>query len=95
MRILITALLSDYKLKSKLIGLSNCGKINEIILIRKKPLLGIKKIKNIYPKHVILRSFILFEIWRLISLITYIQLTIHGGLYAFIKYYLIYSHSNR
>ena len=67
--ILITAGLSDYKLKTKIIGLIDNDLIENIILVRKNKLANTDKISNISPPAFVKRITILFEIWRLLTLI--------------------------
>ncbi len=67
--ILITAGLSDYKLKTKIIGLVENDLIENIILVRKNELKNTEKITNISPPLGIKNISVLFEIWRLLTLI--------------------------
>ncbi len=67
--ILITAGLSSYKLKTKIIGLVENDLIENIILVRKNELKNTEKIINISPPASIKKISIIFEIWRLLTLI--------------------------
>ncbi len=67
--ILITAGLSDYKLQTKIVGLVENDLIENIILVRKNKLKYTDKIINISPPVGIKKITILFEIWRLLTLL--------------------------
>lgn len=94
MRVLVTALLDDYKLKTKLIGLTNSKLIRDILLVRRLPLKGMNNVSNINPSGIWARWKILYEIWRLITIMRLIfqnkvdvligiQLQLHGLQIAF------------
>jgi len=68
--VLITARLSDEKLKSKLVGLQSLGSIKNIYLVRISPLCG-SNIININPPLFFSKAGILFEIWRFITLLKF------------------------
>lgn len=95
MNVLVTALLSDHKLKTKLMGLNYSDRINKIILVRKIPLAGLEKIQNINPVGIWGKTKVLYEIWRLYIMLKYIltekldvligiQLQLHGLVVAFV-----------
>ena len=67
--VIVSAGLSDYKLKTKITGLINNEHIGSIILVRKYPLNNVNKIANITPPLFIKNISILFEIWRIVTLI--------------------------
>ena len=67
--ILITAGLSDYKLQTKIEGLVRNDLIESIIIVRKNKLKNTDKINNISPPILIQKLSLLFEIWRLLTLI--------------------------
>ena len=69
MKILVTALLSDYKLSTNLIGMVNSKKVSEIILVRRKPLRGVAKVRNIHPPWLWTRWKSLYELWRFVTII--------------------------
>jgi len=70
--IIVTAGLSDKKLRSKLLGLTHCKQIKKIYLIRRTPLTNSdnKNIVNLNPPNSIVNSFLLYEIWRLYKMST-------------------------
>lgn len=68
MKILVTARLSDYKLATHIQGLIDSDHVDEIFLVRRLPLPGLPKIKNVNPSSLIARSVIGFEIWRIFML---------------------------
>ena len=67
--ILVTAGLSDYKLKTKIIGLIENEGIERIILVRKYKFECTDKISIVLPPRAIKNIGILFELWRLIKII--------------------------
>jgi len=88
-RLLVTAGLSDYKLKTKLKALVETDLVSTIFLVRRTPLEGAKKIHNICPPEWLRRNLFFFECWRFftllfvvmryrIDLILAIQLVAHG-----------------
>lgn len=68
--VLVTCGLSNSKLHGKLAGLSLSQQVDQIILVRKKPLHG-EKITNVNPPAWIGRFTLLFEIWRFLCLLCY------------------------
>ena len=87
--VIVTAGLSDYKLKTKIIGLTQNRHIESIFLIRKNPLEKTKKIINVTPPNFIKNITLFYEIWRFfiiiklckshnIKAIIGIQLVAHG-----------------
>jgi len=89
MKILVTALISNYKLSTKLIGMINNRKVSEIILVRRWPLKGVAKVRNVNPPGLWNRCELLYELWRFITIlyivykdhidvIVGIQMVLHG-----------------
>ena len=89
MKIVLTAGLTDYKLSTKLIGLTMNKSVNSIYLIRKTPLKSLPNIININPTYAICKLTLIYELWRFInllylcnkkeiSMIISIQLILHG-----------------
>ena len=67
--VVVTAGLSDYKLQSKLVGLTYNNEVKSILVVRKFPLLTpMEKVVNIAPKYKILRWQVFFEVWRTLAL---------------------------
>ena len=97
MKILVTALLSDYKLSTNLIGMINSKKVAEIILVRRKPLRGVSKVRNVCPSGMWARYNLLYELWRFVTIIRIvykenvdviiaIQMVLHGLQAAMVGY---------
>jgi len=89
MKVLVTAKLSDAKLRDKLVGLTENPRVAEILLVRRTELRSTAKVRNICPRGLARRSRILFELWRLWTLLRLvrrekpalifgIQLVLHG-----------------
>lgn len=89
MKLLVTALLSDYKLRTKLIGLVYSNKVDEVILVRRWRFSGLQKIRNVTPSGLCRDWKWLYEIWRFktilrltqtekIDVLIGIQLVLHG-----------------
>lgn len=89
MKLLVTALLSDYKLRTKLIGLIQNHAVDEVILVRRKTLPGLPKIRNVTPSGPCRDCRWLYEIWRFksilhliwtekIDVLIGIQMVLHG-----------------
>jgi len=97
MKILVTALLSDYKLSTNLIGMVNSKKVSEIILVRRKHLKGASKVCNVCPSGMWARWNLLYELWRFVTIIRIaykenidviigIQMVLHGLQAAMVGY---------
>ena len=89
MKALVTAGLSDYKLRTKLVGLLDNEQIDEIVLVRRAPLRSSHpKLKNVNPRGPFAASRLLYEFWRTWTLwrlagrgadvVMGIQLVLHG-----------------
>jgi len=89
MKILVTALLSNYKLNTNLMGMINSRKVSEIILVRRWPLEGVAKLRNVNPPGLWNRCKLLYELWRFVTImkillkedvnaIIGIQMVLHG-----------------
>jgi glycosyltransferase involved in cell wall biosynthesis len=89
LKVLVTARLSDYKLRTKLIGLLENRRIGTVLLVRRFPLpFYHPKLTNIAPRGVFAADIVLYELWRLwtlwrltahgIDLLVGIQLSLHG-----------------
>jgi len=89
MKILVTALLSNYKLNTNLMGMINSRKVSEIILVRRWPLKGVAKVRNVNPPGLWNRCKLLYELWRFVTImriiskedvnaIIGIQMVLHG-----------------
>ena len=68
MRVLVTAKLSDEKLLSKLVGIQACSDISRILIVRRTPIKG-AKISSICPSGAFAHFTILYELWRLATLV--------------------------
>jgi len=63
--VLVTAKLSDYKLRTKLIGLLENDRVGRVLLVRRFPLEpGHCKLENLNPPGVFASSRLLYELWR-------------------------------
>lgn len=69
MKVLVTARLRDGKLATKLAGLLANPRVSEVILVRRDPLPGPTKLRNVNPAKPLWRVPGLFEIWRLAVLV--------------------------
>jgi len=89
LKVLVTAGLSDYKLRTKLMGLLENKRIERVVLVRRFPLsLGHPKLENVNPRGIFASSRLFYELWRAwkmgrltsggIDLIVGIQLVLHG-----------------
>lgn len=87
--VLVTAKLSDYKLRTKLIGLLENDRVDRVLLVRRFPLEpGHFKLENVNPPGVFASSRLLYELWRAwkmrcltregVDLVVGIQLVLHG-----------------
>ncbi len=87
--VLVTAKLSDYKLRTKLIGLLENERIGKVLLVRRFPMQpGHSKLENINPQGFFASSRLLYELWRAwkmgrlarerVDLVVGIQLLLHG-----------------
>lgn len=73
MKILVTTLLSDYKLSTKLIGITNSKRVAEVILVRRQPLEGLPKLRNVNPTGLWARWTLLYELWRFVTIMRLIH----------------------
>jgi glycosyltransferase involved in cell wall biosynthesis len=89
MKILVTALLSNYKLHTNLMGMINSKKVSEIILLRRWPLHGATKVRNVNPSGIWKKYKLVYELWRFVTImrillkedvnaIIGIQMVLHG-----------------
>jgi glycosyltransferase involved in cell wall biosynthesis len=89
MKILVTALLSNYKLDTKLMGMIYSKKVSEIILVRRWPLHGAAKVRNVNPSGIWKKYKLVYELWRFVTImrillkedvnaIIGIQMVLHG-----------------
>lgn len=89
MKILVTALLNNYKLRTNLMGMINSRKVSEIILVRRWPLHGEAKVRNVNPSGIWKKYILLYELWRFVTImriflkedvnaIIGIQMVLHG-----------------
>jgi L-malate glycosyltransferase len=89
MKILITALLNNYKLNTNLMGMINSKKVSEIILVRRWPLHGATKVRNVNPSGIWKKYKLVYELWRFVTImrillkedvnaIIGIQMVLHG-----------------
>ncbi|MFT5387340.1 MAG: glycosyltransferase involved in cell wall biosynthesis [Candidatus Omnitrophota bacterium] len=67
MNIAVLAGLSDEKLTSKLVSLTNCSEVNSVYLIRREPLV-LENIISIHPPYILQKSKILSELFRVLNL---------------------------
>jgi glycosyltransferase involved in cell wall biosynthesis len=73
-RVLVTAGLSDYKLRTKLVGLVENPNVNEIVLIRKTPLQEFsQKVINHTPHGIWRKSRLGYELWRVHAIFQHLK----------------------
>lgn len=79
MNVLVTCGLSDNKAYAKLVGLCESAKADRVVLVRKSPI-ALEKVININPPRWIAQSAVLFEIWRLFTLVRQARLNRVSGI---------------